>query len=186
MIAALPVALVVLAQAAGAQAAPPQQQTASTPPAVPPVKGEPSNGCSPPVADKQTIVICTQRPQGYRLNPDVMEAKREAHSPGRPVRPGGSEPPQCATVGPVPCFQPGINLLAAAATAAEMAKRAASGQDVGTMFETDPQTDEYHLYLRAKARREAEEAQKAAAKAAAAAKAPAEAEPQAREQPAGN
>lgn len=177
MIAASSVALVLLAQTAGAQAS-------SSPEQVPAAPVQTSaNSCSPPVADSQTIVICTQRPQGYRLNPDVMEAKREAHSPGRPVRPGGREPPQCATVGPFPCFQPGISLLAAAATAAEMAKRAANGEDVGSMFETDPQTDEYHLYLQAKARREAAEAQK---KAAAAAKAAAQARPGAGAQPAGN
>jgi hypothetical protein len=131
-------------------------------------------GSCPPVApDSTTIVICTERPRGYRLNPDLIEAKRETRSAGRPVRPGGGTPrPDCATVGPQPCVNAGINLLAAALTAAEMAKRVAAGQEIGSMFVTDPQPDEYHLYLMAKARREAKEAQKAAtakAKAAAAA-----------------
>lgn len=150
-------ALVLLAQAADAPpaAAPPEQ------PAAPAQRSE--NGCSPPALDSTTIVICTQRPQGYRLNPDVMEAKRQAHSGGRPVRQATeSPPPDCRTVGPFPCFQPGINILAAAATAAEMARRVATGQEIGSMFLTDPQPDEYHLYLMAKARREAEEAAKAA------------------------
>ena len=157
MVPGFPVALAMLAQ------------TATAPPPAP--QATPSAGASCPASqpDSTTIVICTQRPQGYRLNPDIMEAKREMRSGGRPVRPGGNPPPECATVGPFPCFQPGVNLLAAALTAAEMAKRAASGQDVGTMFKTDPHPDEYHLYLMAKARREAEEAEKAAkAKAAAA------------------
>ena len=93
-----------------------------------------------------------------------QEAKRQAHSGGRPVRQATeSPPPDCRTVGPFPCFQPGINILAAAATAAEMARRVATGQEIGSMFLTDPQPDEYHLYLMAKARREAEEAAKAAA-----------------------
>ncbi|NUQ18420.1 MAG: hypothetical protein HOP95_08225 [Sphingomonas sp.] len=155
MVVALPVALAMLAPAA--EAAP------STPLA-----------CSPPSADSSTIVICTQRPNGYRLNPDVMEAKRATRSPGRPVRPGGGTPrPDCSTVGPMPCANAGINLLGAALTAAEMAKRLAAGQEVGSMFLTDPKPDEYHLYLAAKARREAEEAQKAAdAKAKAAADPP--------------
>ena len=76
----------------------------------------------PAWADADTLVRRideVQRPQGYRLNPDVMEAKRQAHSGGRPVRQATeSPPPDCRTVGPFPCFQPGINILAAAATAA--------------------------------------------------------------------
>ena len=65
----------------------------------------------------------------------------------------------------------GINILAAAATAAEMAKRLSAGQEIGSMFETDPHPSEYQLYLAAKARREAAEAEKAAKKAKAAAEA---------------
>lgn len=169
-------ALVLLAQASDAPAATPAGQP-SAPAATP------ERPCSPSVPDSTTIVICTQRPQGYRLNPDVMEAKREVHSGGRPPRQATEgPPPDCRTVGPFPCFQPGINILSAAATAAEMAKRVASGQEIGSMFETDPTPDEYHLYLEAKARREAEEARKAAAAKARAAgqpqpTAPAEAAP---------
>jgi hypothetical protein len=159
-------ALVILAQAADAPAA------ASEPAAA--VAKRPETSCSPSVPDSTTIVICTQRPQGYRLNPDVMEAKREAHGGGRPVRQATeTPPPDCRTVGPFPCFQPGINILAAAATAAEMARRLAAGQEIGSMFLTDPHPDEYHLYLAAKARREAEEAAKAAAAKAKAAGQPA-------------
>ena len=66
-------------------------------------------------------------------------------------------------VGPAPCMDaPMINLLGAAATAAEMAARLARGQEIGSMFVTDPQESEYQLYKEAKARREAEEAEKAA------------------------
>ena len=176
MVVELPLAMMLLAQAT----------TAAPPAAAGPTQAAPSanttpkaNECSPPQPNAQVIVICTQRPQGYRLNPDIMEAKRETHSAGRPVRPGGTVRPDCATVGPVPCVTAGINLVAAALTAVEMAQRVAKGQEVGTMFKTDPQPDEYHLYLMAKARREAEEAQEAAtAKAkAAAASTPAAAEP---------
>lgn len=151
-------ALVMLAQAADpAAAAPPPKDPPTAAPAA-------ATSCAQPSANSTTIVICTERPQGYRINPDVMEAKREAHGGGRPVRQATeAPPPECATVGPFPCFQPGINLLAAAATAAEMARRVGSGEEIGSMFVTDPQPDEYHLYLMAKARREAEEARKAAA-----------------------
>ncbi len=118
--------------------------------------------CPQTPVDSRQIVICAERPQGYRIDPDILEAKRESRSPGRPVRPGGTVRPDCATVGPVPCMNAGINLLAAAATAAQMAQRLSKGQEVGSMFQTDPQPDEYHLYLMAKARREEAEKEKAA------------------------
>lgn len=70
--------------------------------------------------------------------------------------------PDCATIGPQPCLNAGINLIGAALTAAEIAERLAKGQEVGSMFVTDPHPTEYQLYQMAKARREAEEAEKAA------------------------
>lgn len=164
MVAGLTVALAMLAQAAPAATAP---GPPSTPPAAA-LKQEPDAvpACSEPTGDSDRIVICTERPQGYRLDPDVMDAKRETHSGGRPVRPGGKVVPGCATgVGPQPCSVGGINLIGVALTAAEMAKRVATGQEVGSMFKTDPNPSEYQLYLMAKARREAEEADKAAAEA---------------------
>jgi hypothetical protein len=135
------------------------------------------DGCANPLpsADTQQIVICAPKSQGYRLNPDVMEAKREVHGAGPLKRPDNFKDYPCASgVGPAPCFSPGINLIAAALTAAEMAKRLSEGKEIGSMFITDPRPDEYHLYLAAKARREAREAQaaaEAAGKKAAAAKA---------------
>jgi hypothetical protein len=65
----------------------------------------------------------------------------------------------------------GVNLIGVALTAAEMAKRVASGQEIGSMFQTDPTMSEYQLYELAKQQREAEEAQQAAEAAAAKAKA---------------
>ena len=123
----------------------------------------PASACPEPANDSRTIVICTERPQGYRLNPDLLEARREMKSGGRPTRPGGTTRPDCASVGPAPCFSGGINLVAAALTAAEMGKRLVKGQEVGSMFLTDPHPSEYQLYLMAKARREAREAEQAAA-----------------------
>jgi len=140
--------------------------SASTPTSTPPKTGasaEPDR-CPPPSADGNVIVVCTQRPQGYRLDPDVMEAKRELHSGGRPVRPGGTGIPDCAHVGPAPCTTAGINLIGVALTAAQMAQRVAKGEEIGSMFVTDPHPNEYQLYLEAKKRREAEEDEKAAAK----------------------
>jgi hypothetical protein len=158
MLAVLSVALVGLADAptrAGQAVAPSAQASSQQ-------KTDAIDACSPQNPDKRTIVICTQRPQGYRLNPDVMEAKRETHSSSRPVRPGFKAVPDCASVGPFPCVSAGIPIIGAALTAAEMAKRIAEGKEVGSMFVTDPHPSEYQLYQMAKARREAEEAEKAA------------------------
>ena len=69
----------------------------------------------------------------------------------------------------------GINLIGMALTAAEMAKRVASGQEIGSMFQTDPTMSEYQIYQIEKQRREVEEAQAAAEAAAAKAKAAASA-----------
>lgn len=166
-------ALLLLAQATPTAATPapqptsPSTSTASTPSA--------ANACGQAPTDSREIVICTERPQGYRIDPDVLEARREIKNPGRPVRPGGGPPPDCATVGPQPCMQAGVNLVGAALAAAEMAKRAAEGKEIGSMFLTDPHPSEYQLYQMSKARREAEQADKKAAsvkaKAEAAAKA---------------
>ena len=123
-------------------------------------------------ADTREIVICAQKPQGYRLNPDVMQAKRQMRTGGRPTRPGpgGVKDNSRCVVGPEGCHSYGINLIGAALTAGEMAARLAKGQEIGSMFVTDPHPSEYQLYLEAKRDREAKEAEKKA-KAAAKAKA---------------
>jgi hypothetical protein len=162
MVAGLPVALIMLAPAA-AETQPPGRAAASA--AATPDK------CPPPPPGSDAIVICTERPKGYRLNPDVMEARREVHSGGRPTSPYPTPRPDCASVGPAPCITAGINLIGAALTAAEMAKRAAEGKEIGSMFKTDPHPTEYQLYLMAKARREQREAEEAAAAKAKAAQA---------------
>lgn len=129
-----------------------------------------SSQCSPTAPDPNNsqIVICAPRPPGYRIDPDVLAAKRAK----KEALAGRTKPPQnykdhsCTVVGPAPCMDaPMVNLLGALATAAEMAKRAAAGQEIGSMFVTDPQPTEYELYQQAKKRRQAEAAQMAAAKA---------------------
>jgi hypothetical protein len=47
-----------------------------------------------------------------------------------------------------------VNLLAVALTAAQMAERLSKGQEIGSMFRTDPQMSEYEYYQLAKAERE--------------------------------
>jgi len=167
MPAALPVALLLLAEGAAYGPAAPAPPKAAAKPV--------DDGCAAatPSPNARDIVICAQRPNGYRLNPDVMEArkeKREANA-GRLKTPAEKAQVGGACVGPNSCVPTGPNLLAAAIGAATMAKRLAEGKEIGSMFETTPQTDEYHLYLAAKQRREQREAQERAAALAAAAKA---------------
>jgi hypothetical protein len=173
MPAGLPVAVMLLAQAASAAPtygpAPPPAPKAAAAPAT---GTEP--GCKPADPNSREIVICAEKPQGYRLNPDVLKAKRQAHSAGRPQRRGpiAMKDNSCTVVGPAPCMNaPMINLLAAAATASEMAARLSKGQEIGSMFVTDPHPSEYQLYLEAKAEREAKEAEAKAKATAAKAKA---------------
>ncbi|MES2119588.1 MAG: hypothetical protein V4513_03305 [Pseudomonadota bacterium] len=120
------------------------------------------------------IVVCAPRTEGYRINPDIMEAKREARA--QSVRPRSPESYKdttaCQSVGPWGCTgTPSINLIAVGMVLATMARRAATGGNVGQMFVTDPQKTEYQLYLEAKARREAREKTEAAAALAKAARA---------------
>jgi len=81
------------------------------------------------------------------------------------MRGGRRKPPErftdnnCAMIGPMGCrFVPGINLVDAALTLATMVDKAVRGENVGRMFITDPQPDEYQLYLEAKRRREGRQA----------------------------
>ena len=122
-----------------------------------------------PDGDSREIVVCAERPQGYRLNRDVMEAHHEKRSAGRPTPRTTMKDDSCQTVGQMGCVGAGagINILGAAATAAEMAARLSKGHEIGSMFKTSPDPTEYDLYVAAKKRREAEELA-AKAKAAAA------------------
>ncbi|MEO8175457.1 MAG: hypothetical protein ABI626_02210 [Sphingomicrobium sp.] len=167
------VAIALLADIAGAvpaTAAP----AADTPAATPPETAEPAapvNRCLR-LADAEPgeIVVCGKRPQGYRLDPDVVEANRGMLNGGRPRRPDRMRDTSCAVVGAAGCIGAGagINLVGAALTAAEMAARVAKGESIGGMFITEPEPTEYQRYQAAKANREAREAQ---AKAIAAARA---------------
>ena len=161
---------------------PPQQATT-----------EASKDCTPkaPDANSREVVVCVERPQGFRIDPDVLAAKKAKREAMR----GRLKTPQeklkdnsCTVVGAQGCIfeAPGINLLAAAATAAEISKRLAEGKEIGSVFVTDPQLTEYQYYQQAKKEREQKEeaaavkahtaAMKAKAAAAKAAAAPEEAQ----------
>ena len=166
----LPLAL--FAQAVAASPATPTPPAASVKPA--------ERDCAPqqPSANPNEIVVCAVKPQGYRIDPDLMEARRQKKqgAAGRPKSPHESYADHsCATVGPMGCRGgPTINLLAAGLVAAEIAGRVAKGEEVGSIFKTTPEPTEYQLYLEAKQRREAKEEAEAAAKLRAAAQAAAQ------------
>jgi hypothetical protein len=148
----LPVAIALLFAAPASSYGPPAPVPAQPKPA----EKRAGAGCATqtPKDDTREIVVCAERPQGYRLDPDVIEAKREMRS-GRRKPPERFVDKTCATIGPMGCrFEPGVNLVDAALTLATMVDRVAKGENVGRMFITDPQPDEYQLYLEAKRRRE--------------------------------
>ena len=159
MPAGLPTAILILAQAASY--GPPPAAAQATPPQAKPAECAPQRPAS-----NNEIVICAVKPDGYRIDPDLMTAKREKKQGlgARPHNPHESYADKsCATVGPMGCRgTPTINLLAAALVAGQMANRLAKGQEVGSMFKTDPQMSEYELYQQAKKERETKEADDAA------------------------
>ena len=128
------------------------------------------------------IVVCAPKPEGYRIDPDVLAAKkmkREAMR-GRPqTLQEKMQDTSCSVVGPAGCLfaQPGINLLGALTTMSEMADRLSKGQEIGSMFVTEPELTEYQYYQVAKKEREDKEALTAAKAKAAAVKASAPAKP---------
>jgi hypothetical protein len=167
----LPVAFVLLVQAA---AAPP---TASSQPAYGPAAAAPPK--QPTSTDPQRdcvnqnkdpngneIIVCAIKPEGYRLPPDIVEARRlkKEGVTGRPKNPHEAYADHsCANVGPMGCRgTPTINMLAVAATAAQISERLAKGQEIGSIFETEKSSTDYQLYQMAKKEREQKEAAAAA------------------------
>jgi len=168
MPAGLPLVMLLLAPAAAyGPAAPP-------PPKAPvPAAAAPQRECAPQSSDPKAseIVVCAIKPEGYRLPPDIVEARRlkKEGITGRPHNPHEAfADHSCANIGPMGCRgTPSVNLLAVALTAAEISKRLAKGEEIGSIFETTPTPNDYQYFLEAKKRREEKEAD-AAAKATAA------------------
>jgi hypothetical protein len=171
--AALPAALFLLAQAASAASADPSQPAYGPAPAAPAKPAITSaktaeQQCAQQQADPNSkdIVVCAIRPQGYRIDPDVLAAKRmkKKGDPGPPKNPHETYADHsCATVGPMGCRGgAGFNVAGAAMAAATMIDKAVKGENVGQTLVTDPTQSEYKLYQEAKREREAKEAEKAA------------------------
>ena len=164
MPAGLSVALMLSAQAASASAYGPAPATAAPAPAAAPAKECKTPNVPDP--NSREIVVCAIKPNGYRLNPDVLEARRMKKK-GESVRPRNPHETyanrDCATVGPMGCRgQATIDIFTAAAALATMAERLSKGQEIGSMFQTTPAKGDYALYLEAKHEREEQEADKAA------------------------
>lgn len=170
---ALPVAIALFAEEVATASAPsshpiygPASPTSKAPTQRPATTAESDCAARNSDPNAREILVCAPRPQGYRLDPDVMEARREKKqgAAGRPRNPHESyADTSCATVGPMGCRGgPTINLLAAAATLATVADRLSRGQEVGSLFVTQPAQSEYQLYVEAKKRREVKEADAAA------------------------
>ena len=164
MTAGFPVALALLAQAAAqpvyGPAPAPAPKAASAP--------KPDRECvnQNPNPNGNEIVVCAVKPYGYRLPPDIVEARRlkKQGIAGRPHNPHETfADHSCATVGPMGCRgTPTVNLLAVAAVAAEISQRLAKGQEIGSIFQTQKASSDYQLYLIAKQERETKEANAAA------------------------
>jgi hypothetical protein len=155
MLSGLPIVLLFAAQAAGPALPPPPKP--KTEAAV--------SACAAPAVDKDKgeIFVCAPRPEGYRIDPDVLKASKQARNRTKLRPPERLVDTSCASVGPHGCTTTGVNLLQAALVLATMAQKAAKGEDVGKMFVTDPQLSEYELYQLAKSEREAKEAAEATA-----------------------
>lgn len=124
--------------------------------------------CSPTAPDPESgaIVVCVVKPNGYRIDPDILSAKdarrkEQTGGPRAPERYADKVPP----VGPqygcmgVQC----ANLIGVALTAAQMAAKLANGATVGSVMKTQPEgSTEYQYYQQATAEREQKQADRAA------------------------
>ena len=183
----LSVAIVLFAQAASSAPTPAGAKSAYGPVAAAPSSPPPSPSdqtqreCTSQASGPKgnEIVVCAIKPDGYRLPPDIVEARR-LKKEGVTIRPHNPHETfadhSCAHVGPMGCLgAPTLDLLAVAATAAEISKRMAKGQEIGSIFQTEKSSTDYQYYQIAKKEREEKEAaaagKAAKAKAMAAAKA---------------
>jgi hypothetical protein len=114
------------------------------------------------------IVVCGQRGQAYRVDPNVMEANREAQTNQRSAT--SAVPPAQALCSRQPVGPPSgcgeglgsLDLANVAIVVATTAVKAAKGEEWKSIFRPGGR-DEYQLYQEAKRRRETEDDERAAA-----------------------
>ena len=154
MPAGLSVAVLLLAQASAVAPSAP-------PPPAPPTANKPCESTTP-TADSDEIVVCVERMEGYRIDPDVLDATRNKRGTPKP-KPRErlkNAPGLCENIGGCRGME-GVNLVGLGLAAARLAARAAQGESIRDIFATDPQPSEYELYQQAKREREAREADEA-------------------------
>ena len=114
--------------------------------------------------DPDEIVVCAEKPEGYRIDPSVMGAQREAENASRSASAAVPAAQASCSASPSGCGSglEGLDLLNVAVVLGTMAVRAAKGDDWTKAFKTGG-PDEYQLYQQAKRRREAHDAEREAA-----------------------
>ena len=97
MLSGLPIVLLFAAQAAAAESYGPAQ-----PPAPKPKTEAAASACAAPVVDKDKgeIFVCAPRPEGYRIDPDVLKASKQARNRTKLRPPERLIDNSCASVGP--------------------------------------------------------------------------------------
>jgi hypothetical protein len=149
---------VIGAPPAPASSAPAEAAPSSTyGPAVPtPTRTAVNANAECPTQNERDVVVCAERRQTYRLDPSVMDAKRQAESGG--ASDGVAMPPAqvSCSAAPMGCGKglAGLDLANAAMVLGTAAVRAAKGEDWAKAFRGP---DEYQLYLQAKWQREKRE-----------------------------
>ena len=83
------------------------------PPAPQPKKEAAVRACAAPPVDKDKgeIFVCAPRPEGYRIDPDVLKASEQARNRTKPRPPERLVDNSCASVGPHGCTTTGVCLL---------------------------------------------------------------------------
>ena len=184
---ALPAAFILFAQAVSATAADSSHPTygpaaAPAPKATAPVQSTTNQCPAPATTDPKAapIIVCAIKPQGYRIDPDVLAARRmkKKGDPGAPKNPHETDADHsCSALGPIGCRGgQTFNIVGAAMAAANVIDKAVKDENVGQALATDPSHSEYQLYKEAKREREEKEAEKAAKAVSDAAKAKAAAD----------
>ena len=119
--------------------------------------------CQP--QDTRSIVVCAQRRDGYRLDPNVMEAKREKETNNRSANSKVPTAEAVCSAQPMGCGKgmQSLDLANMAIVLGTTAIRAAKGEDWTRALKTGG-AGEYQLYKQAEQRRKAQDAERAAAR----------------------
>jgi hypothetical protein len=157
-------AIILTLSAAAAPAATPTSSADAPSASAPAGRSTGASDLPCPSGDPQSIVVCAQRGQAYRLDSNVIDASRQAEANGRSASSAAPPAQAVCAASPMGCGTglEGLDLANVAIVAGTTAVRAAKGEDWRRAFRTGG-ADEYQLYRQAKQRREAQEAERKAA-----------------------